>query len=118
MAKTLTKTSIVKDNEDFQKIYRDGQSFADGNLVLHVCKAFHPQHRVAFAAGKKLGNAVIRNRVKRLLREVYRLHQEEISEVYCLLLVGRKAAVEAKMQDVEKSFLKLCKKANILKQGE
>ena len=66
----------------FQKIYRCGRSLANKNMVMYYCKAFHPSHKVAFAAGKKLGNAVTRNRVKRLLREVYRLHRHEIKDDY------------------------------------
>ena len=119
MAKTLAKQIVIKENSDFQKIYRYGRSFANRNLVLYVCKAFHPRYRVAFAAGKKLGNAVTRNRVKRLLREAYRLHREQIDERYCLLLVGRVATITAKTPVVERDLLSLCRKAGILvKEGE
>ncbi len=112
---TLPRKIIVKQNSDFQRIYRYGRSLANKNMVIYFCKTFHPSQRVAFAAGKKLGNAVVRNRVKRLLREAYRLHQQEIENDYCLLLVGRAAAVEAKAGAVEKSFCSLCRRAGILK---
>ena len=130
MKYSLQKKLIVKENSDFQKIYRCGRSLANKNMVMYYCKAFHPSHKVAFAAGKKLGNAVTRNRVKRLLREVYRLHRHEIKDDYCLLLVGRAAAfefadvwspssefsaVDLKSTALEKSFYSLCKRANILK---
>ena len=115
MKYSLQKKLIVKENSDFQKIYRCGRSLANKNMVMYYCKAFHPSHKVAFAAGKKLGNAVTRNRVKRLLREVYRLHRHEIKDDYCLLLVGRAVAVDLKSTALEKSFYSLCKRANILK---
>ena len=115
MKYSLQKKLIVKENSDFQKIYRCGRSLANKNMVMYYCKAFHPSHKVTFAAGKKLGNAVTRNRVKRLLREVYRLHRHEIKDDYCLLLVGRAAAVDLKSTALEKSFYSLCKRANILK---
>lgn len=115
MKYTLPKKIIVKENGDFQKIYRYGRSLANRNMVMYYCKAFHPVQRVAFAAGKKLGDAVIRNRVKRLLREVYRQHRHEIEDDYCLLLVGRAAAVDLTSTALEKSFYSLCKRANILK---
>ncbi len=115
MKYTLQKKIIVKENSDFQKIYRYGRSLANRNMVIYYCKAFNPRCKVAFAAGKKLGNAVVRNRVKRLLREVYRLHRHEIKDDYCLLLVGRAAAVDLKSTALEKSFYSLCKRANILK---
>lgn len=118
MRYTLPKKIVVKQNNDFQKIYRYGRSLANRNLVVYFCKAFHPTQRVAFAAGKKLGNAVMRNRVKRLLREAYRLHRHEIDENYCLLLVGRAAAVKASSSAMEKSFYSLCQRADILRKED
>ena len=118
MKYSLQKKLIVKENSDFQKIYHYGRSLANKNMVMYYCKAFHPSHKVAFAAGKKLGNAVTRNRVKRLLREVYRLHRHEIDENYCLLLVGRAAAVDISSTEMEKSFYSLCQRANVLRKED
>ena len=112
----LPKRKILKKNKDFQKVYRYGRSYANRYLVLYVFTANGLEGRVGFAAGKKLGNAVMRNRVKRLLRESYRLHQELIDKRFCLLLVGRKSAVDVKMAVVEKAFLSLGRKAGIFRQ--
>lgn len=115
MKQILPKKIIVKQNSDFQKIYRHGRSLANRNMVIYFCKAFHPSARVAFAAGKKLGNAVARNRVKRLMREAYRLRRHEIDDSCCLLLVGRMAAVDADCASMEKSLHSLCRRAGLLK---
>ena len=115
MKYNLPKKIVVKRNSDFQKIYRNGRSLANKHMVIYFCKVFHPSYRVAFAAGKKLGNAVTRNRVKRLLREVYRLHRHELSDDYCVLLVGRAMAVDTNSTALEKSFYSLCRRAGILK---
>ena len=114
---TLPKKIIVKENSDFQKIYKHGRSLANRNMVIYFCRAFHPSCRVAFAAGKKLGNAVTRNRVKRLMREAYRLHRAELQGDYCLLLVGRMHAVSADRAAMEKSFQALCRRAGIMKKA-
>ncbi len=109
----LPRRKILKRRSDFQRVYRCGSSYANRYLVLYVFTENGPKGRVGFAAGKKLGNAVVRNRVKRILRESYRLHQPEIAPNCSLLLVGRKAAVDVKMGIVEKAFLNLGRKAGI-----
>ena len=111
----LPKVRILRRRNDFQRIHRLGKSYANRYLVMYVFTASGLEGRVGFAAGKKLGNAVTRNRVKRLMRECYRLNQQKIDKRYTLLLVGRKAATTEKCDVIEKAFLSLGRKANILK---
>ena len=110
----LPRNRILKMKKDFQAVYSHGKSYANRFLVLYVFRSNGFQGKVGFAAGKKLGNAVKRNRVKRLLRESYRMNQGAIKEGVSLLFVGRKAAVDAGCQDLEKAFLALAKKAGIM----
>ena len=110
----LPRSRILKKKKDFQAVYSRGKSYANRFLVLYVFRSNGFQGKVGFAAGKKLGNAVKRNRIKRLLRESYRMHQSEIEEGVSLLLVGRKAALAVKCQEVEKAFLALGRKAGIM----
>lgn len=110
----LPRNRILKKKKDFQAVYSHGKSYANRFLVLYVFRSNGFQGKVGFAAGKKLGNAVKRNRVKRLLRESYRVNQGAIKEGVSLLFVGRKAAVDAGCKDLEKAFLALAKKAGIM----
>lgn len=110
----LPRNRILKKKKDFQAVYSRGKSYANRFLVLYVFRSNGFQGKVGFAAGKKLGNAVKRNRVKRLLRESYRMNQDAIKEGVSLLFVGRKAAVDAGCQDLEKAFLALANKAGIM----
>ena len=111
----LPKVRILRRRNDFQRIHRLGKSYANRYLVVYVFTASGLEGTVGFAAGKKLGNAVTRNRVKRLLRECYRLNQHRLDGSYTLLLVGRKAATTEKYDVIEKAFLSLGRKAKILK---
>ncbi|SDP46312.1 ribonuclease P protein component [Selenomonas ruminantium] len=106
---------MLKRRNDFQRVYRKGRSLANRYFVLYVFESEELSGRVGFAAGKKLGCAVKRNRVKRLLRESYRLHSPELRPGIALLLVGRQAMLDVKCPVVEKAFLSLGKKAGIFK---
>jgi ribonuclease P protein component len=111
----LPRRRMLKRRNDFQRVYRQGKSLANRYFVLYVFESEALAGKVGFAAGKKLGCAVKRNRVKRLLRETYRLHSNELRPGIALLLVGRQAMLDVKCPVVEKSFLKLGQKAGIFK---
>lgn len=110
---TLPRRRMLKRRSDFQRVYHTGKTFANRYFVLYVFESDKLGNKVGFAAGKKLGCAVKRNRVKRLLRESYRKNQQQIKSGIALLFIGRKAAVKAKCDAVEQSFLQLGKKAGI-----
>lgn len=110
----LSKQGILHKNKNFQKVYRSGRSYANRMVVLYILPNHDNVRRVGFAAGKKLGGAVIRNRVKRLLRESYRLNQSQLINGVDLILVGRQAAIKADRMAVTNAFVHLCNKAKIL----
>jgi ribonuclease P protein component len=110
----LSKQGILHKNKNFQAVYKAGKSYANRMIVLYVLSTNSDARRVGFAAGKKLGGAVVRNRVKRLLRASYRLNQYKLINGIDLLLVGRQAAVKSNAMAVGKAFIHLCEKAKIL----
>ena len=110
----LSKQGILHKNKKFQAVYKLGKSYANRMVVLYVLPNNDNVRRIGFAAGKKLGCAVIRNRVKRLLRESYRLNQSQLITGVDLVLVGRQAAIKADCMSVAKAFVHLCNKAKIL----
>lgn len=113
---TLPKWGRLCQNKSFQAVYREGKSYANRQLVLYVLPNQSAKRRIGFAAGKRLGSAVVRNRLKRLLREAYRLHQDKIVIGVDIVLVGRKPLVGASLQQVTKAFLELSAKAKILEE--
>lgn len=110
----LPKSLKLCKNKGFQTVYNKGKSYANKMMVVHIQVSDSGMGKVGFAAGKRLGNAVIRNRVKRLLRETFRLNYDQMEKKYDMIWVGRRPMVHAKRQVVEKFFLELSRQAKIL----
>lgn len=100
----LSKQVRLRNNKKFQFVYTTGKSYANKYAVLYVVPNPENLRQIGFAAGKRLGCAVVRNRVKRLLREAYRLNQNRLLAGFDLILVGRQPIVKAVFSDVEKAF--------------
>ena len=112
---TLPRPILIKRRADFQRVYQKGKTLSNHMIVIYIFRSDALANRIGFAAGKKLGSAPVRNRVKRLLRESFRLHRHEIEDGYALLLVGRKATTTAKRQDVERALMDLLRRAKLIK---
>ena len=109
----LNKSEIIGDKRDFNKVYSKGRSFANRAMVIYVLNDENFNGKVGFAAGKKLGCAVVRNRVKRLLRESYRLTKKNLRRDCAIILVGRKFLTDKKCEDSLKAFHELCRRAHL-----
>ncbi|MBJ8191075.1 ribonuclease P protein component, partial [Bacillus cereus] len=73
------------------------------------------QFRVGISASKKIGNAVVRNRMRRIVKEIVRHHEHELVEQIDLIFIVRKGAVTMSYQELEKSVLHVLRKASLLK---
>ena len=107
-------SSALKLNHIFRRLYHtDG--FAGPYLVLYARKNRTNTNRVGITVSKKLGKAHIRNRVRRRLREVYRLNEVCFAPGWDIVVVARSRAVEAPFDKLTAGFLSLAKKAGILR---
>ena len=106
-------SSSLKLNHIFRRLYHSS-GFADGFLVLYARKNRLDTNRIGITVSKKLGHAVVRNRTRRRLREVYRLNEEKFQPGWDLVVVARTRSVDASFDQLTKSSLRLAKKANIL----
>ena len=103
----------LKLNHIFRRLYAtSGQ--ANGYLVLYARPNRSAKNRVGVTVGKKLGKAVVRNRVRRRLREVYRLNEERFAPGWDIVVVARSRCVEANFGSLTKAYLSLAEKAGIL----
>ena len=106
-------SSSLKLNHIFQRLYRtNGQ--ANGYLVLYARKNRTNTNRVGITVSKKLGHAVVRNRVRRRIREVYRLNEEKFQPGWDIVIVARSKAIYANFDRLTSAYLQLADKAGIL----
>ena len=104
----------LKLNHIFQRLYRtNGQ--ANGCLVLYARRNRTSTNRVGITVGKKLGHAVVRNRVRRRLREIYRINEEKFQSGWDIVVVARTRAVYADFNQLSEAYMTAAQKAGILK---
>ena len=105
----------LKLNHIFRRLYHSS-AVANSHLVLYARPNRLEQNRVGITVSKKLGHAVIRNRVRRRLREVYRLNEELFSPGWDIVVVARSRCIESDFASLTKAYLALAAKAGILKE--
>ena len=108
-------STSLKFNHVFQRLYHTF-GFGDGYLVLYARKNRTGRSRVGITVSKKLGHAVVRNRVRRRLREIYRLHEDSFCPGWDIVVVARSRAVDAPFDRLTASYLSLAGRAGILRQ--
>ena len=101
----------LKLNHVFRRLYRKGGSYADRNLVLYCRKNGSRENRVGLTVGVKLGHAVVRNRIRRRLREIYRLNEAKAG--YDIVVVVRSAALETDCAALTKALLSLLRRLEL-----
>lgn len=109
-------TQSLKQNHLFRRLYRRGDSAASRYLVLYCRRNGQPGNRVGLTVSAKLGHAVRRNRLRRRLREIYRLHEAEFRPGYDLVVVARTRAMDASYQQLESAYLSLAAKLGLLQE--
>ncbi|MFB9753991.1 ribonuclease P protein component [Paenibacillus hodogayensis] len=101
--------------EDFNKVYRYGKSSANMQVVVYCLPNPRIERfRMGVSVSKKLGSAVIRNRIRRLMKEIVRLNEAKIRSHYDFIVIARKPVVDMEYGQLEKSMLHALKRAQLL----
>ena len=104
----------LKLNHIFRRLYATS-GHANGYFVLYAKPNRSATNRVGITASKKLGHAVVRNRVRRRLREVYRLNEDRFRPGWDIVVVARSRCIDADFQKLTKAYLSLAQKAGVLR---
>ena len=107
-------TESLKKNTQFQTVYSNGKSYGNKLFVMYVLKNGTEGNRLGISVSKKVGNSVIRHRVKRLVRENYRLHEKMFNSGLDIVVIARPGAATVGYQEVERALMFLGNHLNIL----
>ena len=102
----MKSTTTIKENYEFRRMYAKGKSGVSSCLVVYYRKNRLGHNRLGVTVSTKLGHAVVRNRVRRRLREIYRLNREKMPAGYDIIIVARVRAAETPYRKLERHYLR------------
>lgn len=108
------KINRIKSKKGFQLVYTSGRSVVDTLSVIYVLASPAEEVKIGLAVGKKLGNAVLRNHVKRMMREVFRIRKNEIKSNTNIIWVARKKLIAADYKTYDRVLMRLVKRAGLM----
>lgn len=106
----------LKENYEFRRLYQKGASAVSPVVVLYCRKNRLGHNRLGLVSSTKLGHAVVRNRCRRRLREVYRLETPRLRQGYDIILVARTRTATAPWPELQRQFRRLCRKLDLLEE--
>ncbi len=109
----MKKTVSIKENHIFRRLYAKGKSGVTPCLAVYVRRNGQKGNRLGLTVSTKVGGAVVRNRVRRRLKEIYRLHEEELRSGWDVVVVARVRAAHSSYAALEREFLKTADKLGI-----
>ncbi|MFT8310562.1 MAG: ribonuclease P protein component [Sporolactobacillus sp.] len=110
--KTLKR---LKKNQDFQVVFKEGKSFANRQFVVYVLKHNgKPYSRLGLSVSKKMGNAVMRNHIKRYIKAIFREFADRLEVENDYIIISRKPVSTMSHDEMQKSLEHVLKKARVL----
>ncbi len=101
----MKKAFRIKENAEFQAVFKKGKSVANRQFVIYMLEKEEQNHfRIGLSVSKKIGNAVMRNRIKRCIRQAFHELEEQISHNKDFVIIARKPAAEMDYHSIKKSL--------------
>ncbi|ALC87142.1 MULTISPECIES: ribonuclease P protein component [unclassified Bacillus (in: firmicutes)] len=111
----MNKKQRVKKNKDFQTIFKKGKSFANRQFVVYCLEHEEDFFRVGLSVSKKVGNAVVRNRIKRYIRQTFLELKDEVNTNMEYIIIARNPAAKLDFHETKKSLEHVLKIAKVIK---
>ena len=113
----MKKRFRVKKEKDFSAIFKKGKSFANRKFVIYRLENNEQHFRVGLSVSKKLGNAVMRNQIKRRIRHILIEHKDQLVENVDFVVIARKGVEILDYAEMEKNLLHVLKLSKIYQEG-
>ena len=113
----MKKRFRVKKEKDFNAIFKEGESFANRKFVIYRLENNEQHFRVGLSVSKKLGNAVMRNQIKRRIRHILIEHKNQLVENVDFVVIARKGVEILDYAEMEKNLLHVLKLSKIYQEG-
>ncbi|WP_173918077.1 ribonuclease P protein component [Halobacillus sp. Marseille-Q1614] len=111
----MKKTYRIKKNDEFQEVFQHGESFANRQLVLYYLKKKdQPHFRIGLSVSKKIGHAVMRNQIKRYLRQAFHELENQIKPDYDFVIIARKPTQQMGFHEIKSSLTHVLYKSRLL----
>ena len=104
----------LRKKEEFKDVYKTGTYAAEKELILHVKKNELGINRLGISVSKKVGNSVVRHRIRRLVKEAYRINEEKFGYGYDLVFSARKDTKDCTYLMIESVIFRLMKRTGVL----
>ena len=111
----MLNTVSLKENSVFRRLYYRGATAGNRYLVLYCRRNGTKTSRLGLTVSAKLGHAVVRNRMRRRLREIYRANEGDLLSGYDIVIVARSAAIDADFSVLSRAFVSATQKLELRK---
>jgi ribonuclease P protein component len=112
----MKKEYRIKENKDFQQVFKKGHSTANRQFIVYVLKKEgQTNFRIGLSVSKKIGNAVVRNQVKRYIRQSVFEVKDGLANGFDYVIIARKPVADMAFFEVKKSLVHVLKLAKVLK---
>lgn len=114
----MVSTQSLKQNHLFRRLYQRGKSAAGRYVVVYCRKNGLPYNRLGLTVSTKVGHAVVRNRIRRRLREAYRLSEGQFFSGYDIVVVARTRAASATYQELSQGLIAASRKLGLIRKEQ
>ena len=111
----MKKIDRLRNRREFNIVYSEGKNYWNRNLILYIRKNSLDYNRIGYSITKKVGNSVVRNKIRRRMKEIYRLNVHNLKSGYDIIVIPKKNTTEISYDELESAMLHIFKISKVLK---